>query len=86
MEELKMDKINVTISLYFEVKDSEMFGGVGEIGYTEVKADLEVEDLSNIKIRDFAEDMIAGYAELLKVPKENVRIISRVEYEEDTEE
>ena len=65
-----LEKINVTISLYFEVKDSEMFGGVGKIGYTEVKADLEVEDLSNIKIQDFAEDMIAGYAEMFKVPKE----------------
>ncbi len=40
MKELKMDKINVTIRLYFEVKDSEMCGGVGEIGYTEDKADL----------------------------------------------
>ena len=30
--------------------------------------------------------MIAGYAEMFKVPKENVRIISRVEYEENTEE
>lgn len=85
MRELKMNKINVTISLYFEVKDSEMFGGVGEIGYTEVKADLEVEDLSNIKIQDFAEDMIAGYAEMLKVPKENVCIISRTEYAENME-
>ncbi len=45
MRELKMDKINVTISLYFEVKDAEM----------------------------------------LKVPKENVCIISRTEYAENME-
>ena len=86
MKELKTDKINVTISLYFEVKDSEMFGGVGEIGYTEADVDLEVEDLSNIKLQVFAEEMIAGYAKMLKVPKENVRIISRTEYEENMEE
>lgn len=86
MKELKMDKINVTISLYFEVKDSEMFGGVGEIGYTEVMVDLEVEELTNVKIRVFAEDMIEGYAKMFNVPKEKVRIISRTEYEENMEE
>ena len=86
MKELKMEKINVTISLYFEVKDAEMLGGIGENGYTEVNADLEVEDLSSVKLQDFAEEIIAGYAEMLKVPKENVRIISRTEYEENMEE
>lgn len=82
----ELEKVNVTISLYFEVKDAEMFGGIGEIGYTEVNADLEVEDLSNIKLQDFAEKMIAGCAEMFKVPNENVRTISRTEYAENIEE
>lgn len=78
-------KIDVTISLYFEIKDAAMFGGIGEIGYAELKTDLEQEDLSGVKLQDLAKVMISGYAKLLKVPEENIRIISRTEYEENTE-
>lgn len=81
-----MKKIDVTISLYFEIKDAGIFGGVGEIGYTETKLDLEIEDLSNFKLQTYAEKNLSNYAEILKVPKENVRIISRTEYEANTEE
>lgn len=81
-----IEKINVTISLYFEVKDAEMFGGVGEIGYAETKMDLEIEDLSNFKLQAYVEKNIENYAEIFEVPKENVRIISRTEYEANTED
>ena len=81
-----MKEINVTISLYFEVKDAKMFGGVGEVGYTETKMDLEIEDLSKFKLQTYAEKNLENYAEILKVPKENIRIISRTEYEENTED
>lgn len=46
--------------------------------------DVAVRDLRESLMQ--AEDMIAGYAEMFKVPKENVRIISRTEYEENMEE
>lgn len=81
-----MKEINVTISLYFEVKDAEIFGGIGEVGYSEINMDLAVEDLSSAKLQVFAEENIANFAEMLKVPKENVRIISRTEYKANTEE
>lgn len=81
-----MKEINVTISLYFEVKDAEIFGGTGEVGYSEINTDLAMEDLSSVKLQIFAEENIANFAEMLKVPKENVRIISRTEYKANTEE
>lgn len=81
-----MKEINVTISLYFEVKDAEIFGGTGEVGYSEINMDLAMEDLSSVKLQIFAEESIANFAEMLKVPKENVRIISRTEYKANTEE
>ena len=34
-----MNEMKIRISLYFEIKDSEMFGGEGSVGYTE-QADL----------------------------------------------
>nr|DAT27068.1 MAG TPA: hypothetical protein [Bacteriophage sp.] len=30
-------KIDVTISVFYEIKDAEMFGGKGEVGYSESK-------------------------------------------------
>ena len=81
-----MKEINVTISLYFEVKDAEILGGAGEMGYSEINMDLAVEDLSSAKLQIFAEENIANFAEMFKVPKENVRIISRTEYKANTEE
>lgn len=81
-----MKGINVTISLYFEVKDAEIFGGAGEVGYSEINMDLAAEDLPSVKLQIFAEENIANFAEMFKVPKENVRIISRTEYKANTEE
>lgn len=80
-----MKGINVTISLYFKVKDAEIFGGAGEVGYSEINMDLAAEDLSSVKLQIFAEENITNFAEMFKVPKENVRIISRTEYKANTE-
>ncbi len=43
-------------------------------------------EVSSVKLQIFAEENIANFAEMLKVPKENVRIISRTEYKANTEE
>ena len=29
--------VHITVSLFFEISDSEMFGGIGSLGYTEHK-------------------------------------------------
>ena len=79
-------KIDVTISLFFEIKDAEIFGGVGEVGYVEEKWDLKTDNLANVKLQKLMQRTISRLAKTLSVPEENIRTISRTEYEENTEE
>lgn len=81
-----MEKVNITLVFYFEIKDAEIYGGDGEVGYAEQKMDLVTSDLSNIKLQEAAKSAREGFAKLLKVPAKNVRIISRIEYEDNTED
>lgn len=78
-------KINVTITLYLEVKDVALFGGMGKVGYASSNFDFKTDDLSTIDIETVGKCTIQEYAEFLKTPEENIRIISREEYEENTE-
>lgn len=48
--------------------------------------DLITNDLADIKLQEAAKSAREGFAKLCKVPIDNVRIISRVEYEDNTEE
>lgn len=79
-----MEKVHITLTFYFEIKDSEIYGGDGEIGYAEQKMDLETCDLGNVKLLEAAQSAVEYFAGLCRVPVENVRIISRDEYEENT--
>lgn len=44
------------------------------------------EKFSKIDLEMFAENQICGIAEFCKVPDGNVRVISRSEYEQNTED
>lgn len=77
-------KIHVTVSLFFKIIGSEMGGG--ETIYSESKIDLNTVDLSGFNLQEYAQSQIKGYAELLKVPEENIEIISRQEYEDNTDD
>ena len=77
-------KINVTLNLFFEIKGSEMFDY--EIVYTESKFDLEAENLKTFELQKYADDQRNLMAEMLSVPVENVRIIERGTYEDNTED
>lgn len=79
-------KIDATLSLFFEIKDAEIFGGVGEVGYVEEKWDLKTDNLANVKLQKLMQRTISRLAKTLSVPEENIRTISRTEYEENTEE
>lgn len=81
-----MERVHVTLVFYIEIKDSDIYGGDGEIGYAEQRMDLKTSDLSNVKLLEAAESAMNGFAGLCKVPVENVRIISRAEYEENVED
>lgn len=77
-------KIDVTVSLFFKITESEM--GDGEDLYCESKINLNTEDMSGFNLQEYAKSQIDGFAELLKVKKENIQIVSKQEYEENTEE
>lgn len=81
-----MEKVNITLVFYFEIKDSEVYGGEGEIGYAEQRMDLEGSDLRNVKLLEAGKSAVEGFSELCKVPIENVRIISRSEYEDNVDD
>lgn len=76
----------VTLGLYFEVKDSELYGGEGSIGYANVNIDLKISVLENTDISNCISEQIKGLAEMCHVDIEKIRVISRTEYEENTEE
>lgn len=79
-------KVNTTLSLYFEVKNAVMFGGIGSIGYTSTNFDFETENMPKVNVEKVAKLIIDDLTRLFKIPEENIRIISRTEYEENTEE
>lgn len=80
-----MDKVNVTLSLFFEIKDAEIYGGYGTIGYSESKIDFTSEKHLSINIEEYAKKQISGFSNLFNVPIENIRIIPRNEYESNTD-
>lgn len=74
--------ISVDIGLYFEVSNSDMFGGEGTVGYSATK----LEGVGNLDAIDdsFIQQHIEAVAQMLKVTSENVRLISKEEYDRET--
>lgn len=74
--------INVEIHLYFEVHNSELWGGEGTVGYTEVSyrecRRIDVNGLNS----DFVERQIEIAANSTCVDKNDVRAITKQEYDE----
>lgn len=76
----------VTIGLYFEIKDSELYGGMDSVGYASINVECTLENLTNEKLKKYLDSKAEEIAGMCKVPVENVKPISREEYEEKTEE
>ena len=72
------DLIDITITLYFEFKNSEKYGGKGTVGY----AYQQYEECETIEtIDELIEQTRKQIADLTKSPVECVRLISKKEYE-----
>ena len=74
-----MNEMKIRISLYFEIEDSEMFGGEGSVGYAEKNTCFTV---TEEKPRIFKES--ANMAKSLGVSEKCIRTINKEEYEENT--
>lgn len=84
---------NIKLSLFFEIKDSYIYGGEGSIGYSCMaielnQLDYEKDNLLNKKeiMESYISDQTKNMAEFSKVSVECVRVISKEEYEENTDE
>ena len=73
----------VTLGLYFEIRDSEMYGGEGSVGYANTNCDLTISALESGDACKYMENQIKGIANMCWVDAEKVRVISRTEFEEN---
>lgn len=74
----------VSITLHFEIRNSEMYGGIGSVGYSKVS-------FSEVEHPEKADDsFVAAQRELtarmLKVPVDDVTVITKNAYDAATEE
>ena len=80
-----MEEIKVTLTLHFEIFDSAIYGGYGTKGYAKITVDNNISEISNDYIRQYAESQRRNVARMCEVGPENVKIISRSEYDENTD-
>ena len=73
--------VDVTVSLYFKIKNSEMYGGEGSIGYVKVSY-YESKTPENVD-EEFINTQIEIIMMDLRVGKEDIRLISKEEYESE---
>lgn len=83
---------NIKLEVYFEVKDSKVYGGLGSVGYASAEINgcqinYEKESVFNKQelMEEYIENQKNGMAEFCKVPVECVRVISKEEYENNTD-
>ena len=81
-----MEEIKITLSLYFKISDSMVYGGPGSTGYAKITVDNNISEISNDYIRQYAESQRRNVARMCEVGPENVKIISRSEYDENTDD
>ncbi len=79
--------VKLDATLYFEVKDNEMFGGEGSIGYVSaVYSGLRLPDELFDKIFDKSDiqNQMARVAKKLGINIEDVKLITKEEYDRET--
>ena len=86
-------EFNIKLTLHFEIKDSETYGGVGSVGYLSYgievnRIDYEKDNLFNKReiMERYISEQTEAMAEFVKVPVECVRVISKEEYDSNTDE
>ena len=92
MQNANIGLVDITLTCHFEVKDAEVFGGAGSVGYTSVAlkhakaADQLVGIINNsVQCEGFLYAQRKNTADLLGVPVECVRAITYDQYEAATE-
>ena len=76
--------VDISVNLYFEITDSYMYGGKGTVGYMGIKLG-GIKDINKLT-DEFVEEKRIENADIFKVPIECVKLISKEEYDRETEE
>jgi hypothetical protein len=88
--EVYMDDLRCfTIHFFYEIKDAEIYGGVGSIGYAEMKYDMGINADCVASKENYMEHSGINakiLATQLHVPVENVMAIHRDVYQKNTAE
>lgn len=69
-----MKDASMSLGIYFEIKDSELYGGEGTTGYAATIVEISIEGLQNADFEKYADSQLEAMASMAKVPKEKVRI------------
>ena len=78
--------INITVTIYFEVRNSCIWGGMGSVGYPSITfQECRIAGSSDLN-ENFLKMQIKTIANTAKVMESDVRVITKREYEEKTEE
>ena len=77
-------EFHIEARLYFEVRDSNIYGGAGSVGYASWGCE-GIKDVSFLTI-DRVRNTVSSFAAMLGVSDDCVRVISREEYMDATED
>lgn len=80
-----MEENMVTLGIYFEINDSSVYGGIGTVEYANINVSLKISSLKKNNVCDYVESQMCGISRMCHVDVDNVRIISKDEYDEKTE-
>jgi len=77
-----------TVHFFYEIKDAEIYGGIGHKGYAEMKYDMAVnaEAFTAERFLEHSKSNAKILASQLKVPVENVTAVHRDIYQANTAE
>lgn len=78
--------MDITLKLFFEIKDAELFGGIGKAGYIESGMEISGEHLEQVNLWQYAEEQRKGMAQMCGVGETKVRIIPEERYKICAEE
>lgn len=72
-----MKDASMSLGIYFEIKDSGLYGGEGTTGYAATIVEISIEGLQNANFEKYANSQLEAMASMAKVPKEKVRIYQK---------
>lgn len=79
------EKISITVRVFYEIKDSEMYGGIGSIGYMCTSVDGDLKMLNN-DFEKYVSNQKKYVASGTGVSVKCVRVITQEEYKINTDD